>query len=194
MHIPEMCLSSTGSINKTQKIQMYSTLLFFFNVWSIFGDLSHPQWMECGMSGPAGVPALPPAPMGPCREPESVTALLTEALNAEESGWRLSTASSGSVQVIKRLIKTFTVWQTFVWCSFTAGSNIHKLGVSRDHIYSKTIKVIWTVNICYRHLRELCRLQHRKLCESCSFSTEILLVWWAIRHYPYVIWSHLQVT
>lgn len=61
------------------------------------------------MSGPAGVPALPPAPMGPCREPESVTAPLMEALNAEESGWRLSTASLGSAQVIKRQIKIFTV-------------------------------------------------------------------------------------
>lgn len=58
-----------------------------------------PQWMACGTSGPAGVLVLPPAPMGPCREPESVTAPRTEALNAEESGWRLSTASSENVQV-----------------------------------------------------------------------------------------------
>lgn len=58
--------------------------------------------MECGTSGPAGAPALPPALMGPCREPGSVTAPHTEAPSAEESGWRPSTASSGSVQVTKR--------------------------------------------------------------------------------------------
>lgn len=55
--------------------------------------------MVCGTSGPAGVPVLPPAPMGPCREPESVTAPLMEALSAEESGWRLLTASWENAQV-----------------------------------------------------------------------------------------------
>lgn len=55
-------------------------------ILSIFGDCAPPQWMACGTSGPAGVPVPPPAPMGPRREPESVTAPLTEARNAEESG------------------------------------------------------------------------------------------------------------
>lgn len=149
------------------------------------------------MSGPAGVPALPPAPMGPCREPESVTAPLTEALNAEESGWRLLTASSGSAQVIKRQIKIFTAWQIFLWCSFTAGSNIHKLGVNRDQIYSETIKLIWTVNICYRHLKWHSGSSVIFTTESCVkaavLAQRFLLVWWAKRHYPYIIWSHLQV-
>lgn len=77
--------------------------------------------MAYGTSGPAGVPALPPAPMGPCREPESVTAPLTEALNAEESGWRLLTASSENVQVRK------------------AGSNMDQLSVKRQKKKKKTI-------------------------------------------------------
>ena len=51
------------------------------------------------MSGPAGALALLLVPMGPCRERGSVTVPRTEALNAEESGWRRSTASSGSVRV-----------------------------------------------------------------------------------------------
>lgn len=55
-------------------------------ILSIFGDCALPQWMACGTSGPAGVPVPPPAPMGPRREPESVTAPLTEARNAEENG------------------------------------------------------------------------------------------------------------
>lgn len=51
------------------------------------------------MSGPAGAPAPPPALMGPCREPGSATAPRTEVRSAEESGWRLLTASSGNAQV-----------------------------------------------------------------------------------------------
>lgn len=51
------------------------------------------------MSGPGGAPAQPPVPMGPCREPESAAAPRTEVLSAEESGWRLSTASWGTVLV-----------------------------------------------------------------------------------------------
>lgn len=62
-------------------------------------DTGHPQWMEYGMNGPAGAPALPPALMGPCREPGSVMAPHMEAPSAEESGWKLSTASLGSAQV-----------------------------------------------------------------------------------------------
>lgn len=66
---------------------------------TVVGDCGHSQWMEYGTSGPAGAPALPPALMGPCREPGSVTAPRTEAPSAEESGWRLWTASLGSAQV-----------------------------------------------------------------------------------------------
>lgn len=62
-------------------------------------DPGYPQWTGCGTSGPAGAPARPPALMGPCRGPGSVTAPRTAAPSAEESGWRLSTASSGSAQV-----------------------------------------------------------------------------------------------
>uniref|UniRef100_A0A3Q0S1L9 Adhesion G protein-coupled receptor B N-terminal domain-containing protein n=1 Tax=Amphilophus citrinellus TaxID=61819 RepID=A0A3Q0S1L9_AMPCI len=58
-----------------------------------------PQWTVSGMSGPAGALALPPALMEPCREPGSATAPHMEALSAEASGWRLSTASLESVQV-----------------------------------------------------------------------------------------------
>lgn len=66
---------------------------------TVVGDPGRPQWMEYGMSGPTGALALPPALMGPCREPGSVTAPRTEALSAEESGWRLLTAFLGSAQV-----------------------------------------------------------------------------------------------
>ena len=58
------------------------------------------------MSGPTGAPALPPVQMGPRREPGSVTALRTGARSAEESGWRLSTASLGSVRVRERATAT----------------------------------------------------------------------------------------
>lgn len=55
--------------------------------------------MECGTSGLAGAPAPPPAPMAPCRGQGSATAPRTEAQSAEESGWRLWTASLGTAQV-----------------------------------------------------------------------------------------------
>lgn len=51
------------------------------------------------MSGPAGAPALLPALMGPCKEPGNVMVHHTGALSVGETGLRLSTASSGSVQV-----------------------------------------------------------------------------------------------
>lgn len=51
------------------------------------------------MNGPAGAPALLPALTGPCREPGSVTALHMEDPSAEETGWRLLTASLENAQV-----------------------------------------------------------------------------------------------
>lgn len=78
------------------------TMVGFFSISMSFLFLVPLQWMACGTSGPAGVHVLRPAPMGPCREPESVTAPLTVAQNAGESGWRLLTASSENAQVRKR--------------------------------------------------------------------------------------------
>lgn len=51
------------------------------------------------MNGPVGAPALLPALMGPCKEPGNVMAHHMGALSVGETGWRPSTASSGSVQV-----------------------------------------------------------------------------------------------
>lgn len=73
--------------------------MFTFSLFAKCGAPGCVQWMACGMSGPAGARALPPAPMGPCREPESVTAPLMEDQSAEESGWRLLTASWENVPV-----------------------------------------------------------------------------------------------
>lgn len=84
-----------------------------------------PQWTVCGTSGPAGVPARPPAPTGPCRGPESVTAPPTEAPSAEESGWRLSTASSENARVSR---SSSVLCLTDLWrCSSWAGSNMDKV-------------------------------------------------------------------
>lgn len=77
----------------------YLTMFHVLSCLTGIGDPGHPQWMEFGTSGPAGAPAPPPALMGPCREPGSVTAPRTGAQSAEESGWRPSTASLGSAQV-----------------------------------------------------------------------------------------------
>lgn len=51
------------------------------------------------MSGQPGVPALPPALTEQCSVQESVTALLTEAQSAEETGAKPATASSETAQV-----------------------------------------------------------------------------------------------
>lgn len=67
-------------------------------------DLVNSQWMESGMSGPGGAPARPPVPTAPCRGPESAAVPRTAALSAGESGWRLSTASWGTVLVWEHII------------------------------------------------------------------------------------------
>lgn len=77
------------------EVCLFSTVMFFIFIF----DPYLCKWMAFGMNGRAGAPVLPPALMGPCREPGSATDLLMEAPNAEESGWKLLTASLESAQV-----------------------------------------------------------------------------------------------
>lgn len=57
------------------------------------------QWMETGMNGPAGAPALPVAPKAASSGLESAMVLPMEAPSARATGWRLETASCSSAQV-----------------------------------------------------------------------------------------------
>lgn len=83
--------------NDNNKNVFYHNPLSLLCLWGC--DPVNRQWMDSGMSGPAGVLAQSPVLMGLCREPGSATTPRMEALSAGDSIWRLWTASLESVLV-----------------------------------------------------------------------------------------------
>lgn len=141
-----VCAEHVHVCRQLRKINWYLTnntpsnlRIFFFYCFVCvpFGDPGHPQWMEYGMSGPAGAPVRPPALMGPCKEPGSVTAPHTEARSAEESGWRLSTASWGSAQV----------WMTLEHSQIQIFTAAQKIFLVHSRLTRRLITSIKKVNI-----------------------------------------------